>query len=160
QGTARLPAGQCFWRGNDMSRNLVWAAEPDADAPPAISVRDYIDRLRYEDSLLDFIGASWRLVEPTAFLNNWHIDAICEHLEAAADWQINRLLINIPPRHMKSLGANVFFPAWVWAQDPNTDCDPKHHFQIRKSSWRGPCATTMYLSIAASPAHGNGVKGQ
>jgi predicted phage terminase large subunit-like protein len=141
-----------------MSRNLVWAAKPDADAPPAISVRDYIDRLRYEDSLLDFIGASWRLVEPTAFLNNWHIDAICEHLEAAADWQINRLLINIPPRHMKSLGANVFFPAWVWAQDPNTDCDPKHHFQIRKNSWRGPGAKFMHLSYDGSLASRDGVK--
>lgn len=141
-----------------MSRNLVWAAEPDADASPAISVRDYIDRLRYEDSLLDFIGASWRLVEPTAFLNNWHIDAICEHLEAAADWQINRLLINIPPRHMKSLGANVFFAAWVWAQDPNTDCDPKHHFQIRKNSWRGPGAKFMHLSYDGSLASRDGVK--
>jgi hypothetical protein len=62
--------------GKRHERNLVWAAEPDGDASPAISVRDYIDRLRYEDSLLDFIGASWRLVEPTAFLNNWHIDAM------------------------------------------------------------------------------------
>src|SRR4029077_2222407 len=103
-------------------------------------------------------GASWRLVEPTAFLNNWHIDAICEHLEAAADWQINRLLINIPPRHMKSLGANVFFPAWVWAQGPNTDCDPKHHFQIRKNSWRGPGAKFMHLSYDGSLASRDGVK--
>jgi hypothetical protein len=39
-------------------------------------------------------------------------------------WRIGkilRLLINIPPRHSKSLGLNVFFPAWVWAQHPDPD---------------------------------------
>ena len=85
----------------------------------ALSVRDRADALRYEDSLVDFTAAAWPLVEPKAFQTNWHIDAICEHLEAVADWQIQRgLLINMPPRHMKSLGANVFFPAWLGAGSP------------------------------------------
>ncbi len=59
-----------------------------------------------------------------AFEPNWHIEAICGDLEAATNWEIDRLLINIPPRHMKSLGANVFFPAWVWAQDPKPNNAP------------------------------------
>ena len=73
-------------------------------------VRDRCDALRYESSLIDFTAAFWSVVEPGVFQRNWHIDAICEHLEAVADRQIKRgLLINMPPRHMKSLGANVFF---------------------------------------------------
>ncbi len=107
-----------------------WVAAP--------SIRERADAVRYEDSLADFIAASWRFVEPMEFKGNWHIDAICEHLEAVADWQVNRLLINMPPRHMKSLGANVFFPAWVWAQEPNPDNDPGYPFAIRRNSWRGP----------------------
>jgi predicted phage terminase large subunit-like protein len=131
---------------------------PAPKGPAALSIRAYADSLRYEQSLVDFIKAAWPLVEPNAFLTNWHIDAICEHLEAAADWQINRLLINIPPRHMKSLGANVFFPAWVWAQDPNPDKDPGHCVQIRKNSWRGPGVKFMHLSYDSSLASRDGVK--
>ena len=50
---------------------------------------------------------------------NWHIDAICDHLEALAAGQIDRLLINVPPRHMKSLAVSVFWPAWLWTRDPH-----------------------------------------
>src|SRR5262249_3592169 len=34
--------------------------------------------------------------------------------EAVAAGEIKRLCISIPPGFMKSLCANVFFPAWVW----------------------------------------------
>jgi hypothetical protein len=73
-----------------------------------------------EGSLLEFTNKrAWRWVEPSPFVSNWHIECMCEHFEAVAHRQILRLLINIPPRHSKSLGLNVFFPAWVWAQHPD-----------------------------------------
>ena len=122
------------------------------------SLRERADAIRYEDSLLDFIAANWRSVEPQAFVSNWHIAAICEHLEAVADRQINRLLINMPPRHMKSLAANVFFPAWAWAQNPNPDDDPTYTFAIRRNSWRGPGVKFMHLSYDAKLATRDGVK--
>lgn len=79
--------------------------------------------------------------------------------EAVADWQIQRgLLINIPPRHMKSLGANVFFPAWVWAQDPNPDGNPTNAFQILPNSWRGPGVKFLHLSYDGTLASRDGVK--
>ncbi len=126
--------------------------------PPARCVRDLIDAARYEESLLDFCGASWHVVEPSGFYRNWHIEAICEHLEACANWQIDRLLINVPPRHMKSLGANVFFPAWVWAQDPNPENDPCYSFSIRRESWRGPGVKFMHLSYESTLSTRDGVK--
>jgi predicted phage terminase large subunit-like protein len=110
------------------------------------STRDAIDAVRYEESLLDFTGAFWREVEPKEFHSNWHIEAICDHLQAVADWQVDRLLINMPPRHMKSLAANVFFPAWVWAQDPNPDDEAHYTVQVRRNSWRGPGVKFMHLS--------------
>ena len=74
---------------------------------------------RCRRSLRSFIAAAWPLVEPaTTFVPNWHIDAIAEHLEAAARGEIRRLIINIPPRHMKSLSVSVFWPAWVWLAHP------------------------------------------
>lgn len=62
----------------------------------------------------------WRSVETEAFVSNWHIDAICEHLEAVSFGEIKRLIINMPPRHMKSLGVSVFWPAWEWMLRPQT----------------------------------------
>ncbi len=128
----------------------VRAISCDAEGSSAFSVRDRIDAVRYEDSLLDFVGASWPLVEPMPFKSNWHIEAICDHLEAAANWEIDRLLINIPPRHMKSLGANVFFPAWVWAQDPNLENERAYTFNVQRNSWRGPGVKFMHLSYDSS----------
>ena len=48
----------------------------------------------------------------------WHLDAICEHLEAVTRGEIRNLLINMPPRHMKSLAVSVFWPVWVWLKKP------------------------------------------
>ena len=69
-----------------------------------------------ERKLRNFIRIGWPHIDPADYSTNWHIDAICEHLEAVADGEIRRLIINIPPRHMKSISVNVAFPAWVWAQ--------------------------------------------
>ena len=65
--------------------------------------------------LSGFVKEAWPVLEPTTtFRPNWHIDAICEHLEAVTAGQINRLLINVPPGSSKSLLASVMFQAWEW----------------------------------------------
>lgn len=69
--------------------------------------------------LKDFIPEAWHVVEPaTPFVTGWHLDAICEHLEAITNGQIRNLVINMPPRHMKSLAVAVFWPAWEWIEHP------------------------------------------
>jgi hypothetical protein len=98
----------------------------------AAAVRAALDRRRDEQliaeqaalcsgSLRLFVEVAWPLVEPaTVFASNWHIDAICEHLEAMSRGELRRLLINIPPRHMRSLTVSVFWPAWYWTFAPQT----------------------------------------
>ena len=62
------------------------------------------DRRKAETSLYEFVKQSWPVVEPgVEFVDSWHIRVICEHLEAVSKGDIRRLLINIPPRHSKSL---------------------------------------------------------
>jgi hypothetical protein len=69
--------------------------------------------------LKEFIRQAWPVVEPaTPFVPGWHVDAICEHLEAISHGQIRNLLITIPPRHMKSLAVSVFWPCWEWIRWP------------------------------------------
>jgi len=71
-------------------------------------------------SLSKFIKFCWHIVEPgTPYVHGWHIDAICDHLEAVTHGEIRNLLINIPPRHAKSLLTSVFWPMWEWLRWPN-----------------------------------------
>lgn len=74
---------------------------------------------RATESLAEFIRRGWPVLEPgTPLVWNWHLDAICLHLEAASDGRIRRLLVNVPPGHMKSLIVSVFWPAWRWLREP------------------------------------------
>jgi hypothetical protein len=78
-------------------------------------LRDEIDAELASRSLGEFVCQAWAVVEPsTPFVPGWHIDAIIEHLEAVTSGQIRNLLLNVPPRHMKSLLVSVFWPAWEW----------------------------------------------
>lgn len=54
----------------------------------------------------------------TAFLPNWHIELMAAKLRDCALGKIRRLIINIPPRYMKSLTASVAFPAWLLGLNP------------------------------------------
>jgi predicted phage terminase large subunit-like protein len=77
--------------------------------------------LQAERSLLAFVKQAWHILEPnTPFLINWHIELICEYLEAITAAEITRLVINLPPRYMKSLLVTVLWPVWEWVRAPHT----------------------------------------
>src|SRR5271155_3700297 len=83
------------------------------------SLRFEIEREAATRSLREFVHQAWHVVEPaTPFVPGWHIDAIVDHLEAVTRGQLRNLLINVPPRHMKSLLVSVFWPAWEWIKHP------------------------------------------
>ncbi len=66
-------------------------------------------------SLHEFVRQAWPHLETDiAFVDNWHIQALCEHLEAVLDGRIKQLLVNVPPGCMKSLLTAVFLPMWAW----------------------------------------------
>jgi len=65
--------------------------------------------------MANFIKRAWHVIEPAQeYSHGWHIDAICEHLQAVHKGEINRLAIAVPPGSMKSLSSSVLFPAWEW----------------------------------------------
>ena len=53
-----------------------------------------------------------------AFVPNWHLEAMCWQLECVATGQTRRLLITIPPRHLKTVTTSVAFVAWLIGQNP------------------------------------------
>lgn len=66
-----------------------------------------------------FAQRAFRIVEPgTAYEWSWHIGCVAEHLEAVYNGEISRLIINEPPRTLKTYEVSVSFPAWCLGKDP------------------------------------------
>lgn len=78
-------------------------------------IRD-AERIRARcQTLTGFVREAWHVLEPNQKLVwNWHLDALCAHLEAITDGRINRLLANVPPGSSKSLIVSVMWQAWEW----------------------------------------------
>lgn len=71
-------------------------------------------------SLREYLKGAWFDIEGNKPLYwNRHIDVIAEHLEAVITGQIKRLVIAIPPRHLKSTLISVAFPTWAWINSPH-----------------------------------------
>lgn len=71
-------------------------------------------------SLYDFFLLSFPQVQKgRRLVYAWHLRVICDHLQALAEGRIKNLLINVPPRHMKSLLVSVFWCVWLWIRNPS-----------------------------------------
>jgi predicted phage terminase large subunit-like protein len=66
-----------------------------------------------------FLQRCFLTLNPRAtFLPNWHIDALAYHLELVRRGEILRLIVNMPPRSLKSILCSVAFPAFMLGHDP------------------------------------------
>ena len=91
------------------------------------------------NDLSAFIEKTFKTVSPHAqYMHNWHIDAMSEALMACHRKEIKRLIINIPPRYMKSIAVNVAFTAWALGQDPS--------LRIMSASYSKELSTTHSLA--------------
>jgi predicted phage terminase large subunit-like protein len=72
------------------------------------------------EDLRPFLHQTFKTLEPgTAYRPNWHLQTFCYHLQRVARGECRRLIINVPPRSMKSICASVAFPAWMLGRDPS-----------------------------------------
>lgn len=85
----------------------------------AILTLDAIEAERARRSLHAFVRRYWSVIQPEEFKDAWHIGATCEALEAVYKRQVRNLAISKPPGTSKSRILSIFFPAWVWLQDPS-----------------------------------------
>ncbi len=70
----------------------------------------------------DFMGfierAFYELNPEARFAPSPHIELIASKLEACRQGKIKRLIINLPPRSLKSHCASIAFPAWLLGHNP------------------------------------------
>jgi len=83
-----------------------------------------LDLAEYEALVrADFAGFAERafheLNPQTDFATNWHFRVIAAKLTAVYQGRIRRLVVNMPPRHLKSHLASVAFPAWCLGRNPS-----------------------------------------
>jgi predicted phage terminase large subunit-like protein len=83
-----------------------------------------LNRAEYEALLRQdfatFAARCFHDLNPQAELAmNWHLEIIAAKLTAVREGKIRRLIINLPPRHLKSLMASIAFPAWCLGHDPS-----------------------------------------
>jgi hypothetical protein len=116
-------------------------------------LQDELLKRQAERSLRAFVEQAWPILEPSRpFTPNWHIDLICEHLEAVSAGATTRLLINLPPRSMKSLLVSVLWSAWEWSRWPGlryifasyTDALAAKHSLDRRTVLQSPFYQTRW----------------
>ena len=95
------------------------------------------------------------------FLPNWHIEAIAYQLEKIRTGEVTRLIINLPPRSLKSIMVSVAFPAYLLGHNPRrkifgisygTDLAAKHASDFRsivQSGWYRQAFPKMQISRSA-----------
>src|SRR5208282_3321932 len=68
-----------------------------------------------------FAQRCFRELNPlTPFAMNWHVEVITAKLAAVYQGQIRRVIVNVPPRYLKSHLGSVAFPAWCLGRQPGT----------------------------------------
>jgi predicted phage terminase large subunit-like protein len=76
----------------------------------------YADLLRYD--LCAFIHRSFLELEQSKFHWNWHLEVLAAKLEDVRQGRCKRLIVNVPPRHLKSHAISIAFAAWLLGHDP------------------------------------------
>lgn len=83
-----------------------------------LTLKEYQTLLRSD--FVSFIERSFYELNPqTQLLMAPYIHLIAMHLEACRLGKIKRLIINLPPRYLKSHCASVAFPVWLMGKDPS-----------------------------------------
>jgi predicted phage terminase large subunit-like protein len=101
------------------------------------------------NDLTSFIRAAFRIVNPgVEYKHNFHIKAIAHQLERCRRGEIRRLIITVPPRHLKSLCVSIAYPAFLLGHDPTR--------RIIAASYAGDLSVDhhrLFRSVVGSPEY-------
>lgn len=91
-----------------------------------------------------FLENTFKTVSPSAdYMHNWHLDLISEKLQAVTERKITRLIINMPPRYLKSVTVSVAWPAWLLGINPSAKIIAASYSQILSLKHSNDARLTM-----------------
>jgi len=107
-------------------------AEALAEVESAIERREHSETLaeeaaRLSGSFREFVYAAWPVLGFRPLVPSWHIDALTDHIQAAYELLLSRLIITIPPGYLKSTMTSVLGPAWLWTRRPDAQIVSASH---------------------------------
>lgn len=132
------------------------------------------DEIRARCSKLSgFVKEAWHVLEPTNPLKwSWHLDAMCEHLEAISTGRLEpRLIINVPPGSSKSMIVSVLWQAWEWTiwpslryltssfEEGNVTRDTRKTRDLIRSEWYRALWPSVVLTRAGETSFANASTG-
>lgn len=84
-----------------------------------MSFDEALVRTVYANDLYSFLRRGFGVMNPgVKFKDALYLRALCNALERVANGETRRLIITVPPRHLKSQLASVAFPAWLLGRSP------------------------------------------
>lgn len=94
--------------------------------------------------LAAFIERSFRELNPqTEFRPSPYIDLLASRLEDCRTGKVRRLIVNLPPRSLKSHAASVALPAWLLGHDPSKQIICASYGQDLADKHARDCRTLM-----------------
>ena len=91
-----------------------------------------------------FVERSFHDLNPeTEFIPNWHTEVIAEALEQCRTSKLRRLIINLPPRSLKSHMTSIAFVAWVLGHNPAAQIICASYAQDLADKLAGDCRSLM-----------------
>jgi predicted phage terminase large subunit-like protein len=90
-----------------------------------VDLKASAQRTLCKKSFFYFLQTFWSTVIAEEPVYNWHIQYICDELQAIAERVKDRqpalfdyVIINVPPGSSKSTIASIMYPVWCWTIDP------------------------------------------
>jgi predicted phage terminase large subunit-like protein len=91
-----------------------------------------------------FVERSFRELNPeTTYLRNWHIEVIADALEQCRLGKLRRLVINVPPRSLKSHMTSICFVAWLLGHNPSSQIICASYAQDLADKLAGDCRSLV-----------------
>jgi predicted phage terminase large subunit-like protein len=112
---------------------------------PDISMREYRAALR-ADFYCFMLRCFTELNSGASFLPSGHIEVLAAKLQAVRDSRTRRLIVNIPPRHLKSLAVSIALPAWLLGHEPNAGIVGVTYGQELSDKFARDCRAVMMSS--------------
>ena len=101
---------------NDAKNIIKNLSTEEANELASIELDEALDKMQnlVKNDFLNFVKYMW-----PEFIEGDHHKLIGEKFNALASGKINRLIVNMPPRHTKSEFASYLLPAWMIGRNPN-----------------------------------------
>src|SRR5690348_1938541 len=107
-----------------------------------LTISDFRSVLRQD--LCAFAERSFLELNPGAeYHPNWHLEVMASALEACQRGETKRLIINLPPRSLKSHYASITFPAWLLGHDPSAQIICASYGQDLANNLANQCRSLM-----------------